>query len=83
MGTAPVIEVPAAETDLPAVPGGNSDLPAVPATDSMLQVPSEEMPPVEASESAAEANAAASEAMVDSTREAAGDEQQPAVTNCC
>ncbi|MBV2120352.1 MAG: preprotein translocase subunit SecG [Candidatus Thiodiazotropha sp. (ex Ctena orbiculata)] len=78
MGAAPVIEVPAAETDLPAVPGGNSDLPAVPAADSVPQVQSEEMPPVQASESAAEADAMPSEAMAEPSEGAATEQQQPA-----
>ncbi|MCG8486988.1 MAG: preprotein translocase subunit SecG [Chromatiales bacterium] len=73
MGTAPVIEAPAPESDLPAVPGGSSDLPSVPAADSVPQVQSEEMPPVQTSESAT-----ASEVMAEPSQEAAADEQQPA-----
>jgi preprotein translocase subunit SecG len=80
MGTAPAIEAPAPESDLPAVPGGSSDLPSVPGADAVPQLQPEEMPPVQTSESAAaeEAATASDEAVVsDPSQESAAGEQQP------
>jgi preprotein translocase subunit SecG len=74
MGSAPVIEAPAPESDLPAVPGGSSDLPSVPAADAVPQLQSEEMPPVQSSEAAATDQPA----VVEGSQEPTADEQQQA-----
>ncbi|MEJ2621128.1 MAG: preprotein translocase subunit SecG [Candidatus Thiodiazotropha sp.] len=76
MGSAPVIEAPAPETDLPAIPGDSSDLPSVPAADAVPQVQPEEMPPVQNSEAAATDQAA--EAAVDGSQQPAADQPQQA-----